>query len=63
MDDDEIQQLVLPVSLRDSVLQSLHDDNGHQGVQCISELLSSKVYWPSMFADTNCWLANVNGIT
>ena len=57
MDDDEIQQLVLPVSLRDSVLQSLHDDNGHQGVQRVSELLRSKVYWPSMFADTDHWLA------
>ena len=32
MEDDEIQQLVLPLKLRDSVLQSLHDDNGHQGV-------------------------------
>ena len=57
MDDDEIQQLVLPHCLCDSVLQSLHDDNGHQGAQCMIELLCSKVYWPSMFADTDCWLA------
>ena len=57
MDDDEIQQLVLPVSLCDSVLQSLHDDNGHQGVQRVIELLQSKVYWPLMFTDTNRWLA------
>ena len=57
MDNDEIQQLVLPISLCDSVLQSLHDDNGHQGVQRVIELLRSKVYWASMFADTDCWLA------
>ena len=57
MDDDEIQQLVLPLSLCDSVLQSLHDDNGHQGAQHVIELLRSKVYWPSMFADTDRWLA------
>ena len=57
MDDDEIQQSVLPLSLRDSVLQSLHDDNGHQGAQCVIELLRSKVYWPSMFTDTDHWLA------
>ena len=57
MDNDEIQQLVLPLKLRDSVLQSLHDDNGHQGVQRVIELLRSKVYWPSMFADTDHWIA------
>ena len=39
MDDDEIQQLVLPHCLCDSVLQSLHDDNGHQGARCVIELL------------------------
>ena len=57
MDDDEIQQLVLPLSLHNSVLQSLHDDNGHQGAQCVIELLRSKVYWPSMFVDTDRWIA------
>ena len=57
MDDDEIQQLILPLKLRDSVLQSLHDDNGHQGVQRVIELLHSKVYWPTMFADTDRWIA------
>ena len=57
MDDDEIQQLVLPHCLHDSVLQSLHDDNGHQGAQCVIELLCSKVYLPSTFADTDRWLA------
>ena len=57
MDDDEIHQLVLPLKLCDSVLQSLHDDNGHQGVQRMIDLLRSKVYWPLMFADTDRWIA------
>ena len=56
-DDDETQQLVLPHCLRESVLQSLHDDNGHQGLQRMIKLLRSKVYWPSMFADTDRWLS------
>ena len=56
-DNDETQQLVLPHCLRESVLQSLHDDNGHQGLQQVIELLHAKVYWPSMFTDTDCWLA------
>ena len=55
--DDEIQQLVLPLRLHDSVLQSLPDDNGHQGVQHVIELLHSKIYWPLMFTDTDRWIA------
>ena len=38
-DDDEIQQLILPQCLCNQVLKSLHDDNGHQGLQCILDLL------------------------
>ena len=56
-DNNETQQLVLPHCLCQSVLQSLHDDNGHQGLQCMVELLCSKVYWPSMFTDTDCWVS------
>ena len=56
-DDNEIQQLILPQCLRNQVLKSLHDDNGHQGLQRAIDLLQSKVYWPSMFMDTDHWLA------
>ena len=56
VNDDEIQQLVLPISMHNKVLQSLHDDNGHQG-QHVLELLCSRIYWPTMFADTDCWLS------
>ena len=56
-DDDETQQLILPQCLHNQVLKSLHDDNGHQGLQCIIDLLHPKVYWPSMFMDTDRWLA------
>ena len=56
-DDDEIQQLILPQQLRRPILQSLHDDNGHQGQQRVLNLLREKVYWPSMFRDTDHWLS------
>ena len=57
MDDDETYQLILPQQFRNSVIRFLHDDNGHQGLQCVVELLHLKVYWPSMFADTDLWLS------
>ena len=56
-DNDEIQQLILPQQLREKVLISLHDNNGHQGLQRVVNLLPEKVYWTSMFANTDCWLA------
>ena len=56
-DNDETYQLILPQCFHDSVLRSLHDDNGHQGLQHMVELLHAKVYWPSMFADTDHWLS------
>ena len=57
INDNEIQQLVLPISMHNKVLQYFHDDNGHQGQQCVLELLCSRVYWPTMFTDTDHWLS------
>ena len=54
LDDNETQQLILPQCLCNQVLKSLHDDNGHQGLQHVIDLLHPKVYWPSMFTDTDC---------
>ena len=56
-DDDEIQQLILPQQLCRPILKSLHDDNGHQGQQRVLNLLREKVYWLSMFRDTDRWLS------
>ena len=56
-DDDETQQLILPSQLREKTLKSFHDDNGHQGLQCILDILREKVYWPFMYADTDHWIS------
>ena len=56
-DDDEIQQLILPQQLCRPILKSLYDDNGHQGQQHVLNLLQDKVYWPSMYRDTDHWLS------
>ena len=56
-DDNETYQLILPQDFHNSVLRSLHHDNGHQCLHCMVELLCSKVYWPSMFTNTDHWLS------
>lgn len=44
----EIRQLILPGSLRDKVLRSVHDDLGHQAVEKTMALTKSvkDVLWP-----------------
>ena len=39
------------------VLKSLHNNNGHQGLQRVIDLLHERVYWPTMFTDADHWLA------
>ena len=54
--DVEYHQLVLPQRYHKKVLQSLHDDLGHQGVDRTLDLLRERVYWPTMTQDTNLWV-------
>jgi len=47
----EIEQLVLPHSLKDKVLRSLHDDLGRQGIERTLQLIRIHFYWPRIHAD------------
>ena len=47
-----IKQLVLPTCLKHTVLSSLHDQSGHQGVDRTFSLIQQRCYWPGVFRDT-----------
>ena len=47
----EVRQLILPGSLKDKVLRSVHDDLGHQAVEKTTVLTRGRCYWPGMVAD------------
>ena len=47
----ECKQLLLPLALRTMVLEALHDQLGHQGVERTNKLVQSRCYWPGMGAD------------
>ena len=49
-------QLVLPSVLRDEVLEHLHQEHGHQGVERTTELVRRRCYWPGMTADIRQWV-------
>ena len=56
-DNDETQQLILPSQLRYKILKVLLDDNGHQGLQRVLDILHQKVYWLFMVKDTDFWIS------
>lgn len=53
---EEVKQLVLPAVLRKKVLESLHNDMGHQGLECALLLARNRSYWPGMYPDTEKWI-------
>lgn len=50
-DEHLAHQLVLPGTLRASVLKCLHDDMGHMGIDRTVDLVRSRFYWPRMSFD------------
>lgn len=48
---ETIMQFVLPEALRSTVLQNLHDNMGHLGMERTVELVRSRFYWPRMASD------------
>ena len=50
LNGQQFQQLVLPLELRDSVFEALHDDLGHQGRDRTTSLLKQRFYWPGIDA-------------
>lgn len=55
---EEALQLVLPEGFRERVLQSLHDNMGHLGVDRVTDLLRARLYWPKMAQETEDYIRN-----
>ena len=56
--DAESHQLVLHSVHFQAVLQMLHDDYGHQGLDCIVGLVREKFYWSTMYQDVAEYVNN-----
>ena len=54
--DVEYHQLVLPQRYHKKILQSLHNNLGHQGIDRTLDLLWERVYWPTMTQDASSWV-------
>lgn len=47
----ELQQLIVPDILQKQVLEMLHDQQGHQGIERTTNLVCSRFYWTGMRKD------------
>eukprot|EP00057_Strongylocentrotus_purpuratus_P010055 XP_011664529.1 PREDICTED: transposon Ty3-I Gag-Pol polyprotein [Strongylocentrotus purpuratus] len=48
---DVVDQLLVPVSIRQTILQAVHEGWGHQGVTRTLGLLRSRCFWPGLQGD------------
>ena len=50
MNDEKIEQLVIPSHLAEIIFRSYHDDLGHQGRDRTTSLIRRRFFWPGMNA-------------
>ncbi|XP_062404413.1 uncharacterized protein LOC134094507 [Sardina pilchardus] len=60
---EEMRQLLLPACLKEEVLQQLHNDHGHQGIERTTDLIRLRCYWPGMGEDIKHWCQNCERCT
>ena len=54
--EGEYLQPVLPESMKQQVLDSLHNFSGHQGIERTFSLVKKRCFWPGMFYDVQRWI-------
>ena len=59
----ELKQFLLPDTLKEKVITSLHDDMGHQGLERSLQLIRERCYWPKMYSDVENWIKNCERCT
>lgn len=47
----ELKQIVLPMCMKNIVMENLHDHTGHQGIERTVNLVKQRCYWPGMYND------------
>lgn len=52
---EQVNQLILPASMKDMVLETLHNHAGHQGVERTTALVRRRCYWPQIRKDILKW--------
>ena len=54
--EEEIEQLVIPMNSRKEILKGLHNNVGHPGKERTMRLLRERYYWPGMSSAVDKWV-------
>ena len=57
-DGAKYHQLILPIEFRDQAMELLHNQQGHQAVECTLELVHEWFYWSTLLQDITSWAKN-----
>ena len=60
LNEQEFEQLVLPMAFREVVFNAFHDDLGHQGRDHTTSLIKQRFYWPAMDSDIQQFVRQCN---
>ena len=57
-DGAKYHQLILPLEFRAQAMELLHDQQGHQAVECTLLLVCERFYWSTLLQDITRWVKN-----
>ena len=57
-DGAKYHQLILPIEFRAQAMELLHDQQGHQAVECMLQLVHERFYWSTLLQDITRWVKN-----
>ena len=57
-DEAKYHQLVLPIEFMVQAMELLHDQQGHQAVECMLQLGWERFYWSTLLHDVTRWVKN-----
>ena len=57
-DGAKYHQLILPIEFRAQVMELLHNQQGHQAVENMLQLVHERFYWSTLLQDVTSWVKN-----
>ena len=57
-DGTKYHQHILPIEFRAQTMELLHNQQGHQAVECMLQLVHERFYWSTLLQDFTRWVKN-----
>ena len=61
-DGAKYHQLIFPIKFRPQAMELLLNQQGHQAVECMLQLVCERFYWSTLLLDIMNWVKIVSGV-